>query len=192
MGYGLRSSPGGGAVFRQRSLVESGFARERLERIIEGKGHLVVASAGVFPERKIQEKGPAAHVPVQDVIVLGQLAGFGIEILAGAKGPVFIQAQAGSTIVNIGSIGRARAWVGEVIILSGGQVPTMVLWVEVDAVVEGTPQGVVYVISQVGGQANPFPRLDLGIGEEFSESGLVAVWVHTPIGVDIPIHNIDH
>ena len=71
--------------------------------------------------------------------MLGQLAGFGIEILAGAKGPVFIQAQSGSTIVNIGSIGRVRAWVGEVIILAGGQVPTMVLWVEVDALVEGAP-----------------------------------------------------
>ena len=139
MGYGLRSSPGGGAVFRQRSLVESGFARERLERIIEGKGHLVVASAGVFPERKVQEKSPAAHVPVQGVIVLRQFTGFGIKILAGTEGPVFVQAQSGSAVVDIGAVGRAYAWMCEVIILACSQAPAMVLRMEIDALVEGAP-----------------------------------------------------
>ena len=79
--------------------------------------------------------------------MLCHFTGLGVEILAGTEGPIFIQAQSGSAVIDISAIGRAGAWMGEVIILAGGQAPAMVLWMEIDALVKGSPQGVVDVIS---------------------------------------------
>ena len=80
MGRGVGSPAGGGAICGGGPLVGSGFAGSELERVIQRDGHFIVAPSGALAEGNIDKKCPAAHVPLENIIVRRMLAALGIKI----------------------------------------------------------------------------------------------------------------